>query len=84
MLLLLVLAALRAVSGLLGWLLSKLLSKTNAWILFAANLLGLALFAGYLGMHLPPGEPYDFDSLIFDLVVFSACFAIDRKWRPWR
>jgi hypothetical protein len=83
-LLLIVLAAIRAGSWGLEWVLGKFTPIRAGAIYIAANLAAFGLFAFYLWWDLLPGEPIDPAALIFGLIVFAACCAGDFFWNPWK
>jgi hypothetical protein len=75
-LVILVLAAMRAASWSISWLLRRVRvgARTSAVL---GNLAGFALFAGLLGWNLLPGEPIDWDALLFGAIVFAVYGAVD-------
>jgi hypothetical protein len=74
----------RAVSWLLGWVLCRLWKRTVRCALLAANLLALAIFVGFLAADWEPGEPMDYDELIFGGGVYAVFFLLDLMWVPWK
>jgi UDP-N-acetylmuramyl pentapeptide phosphotransferase/UDP-N-acetylglucosamine-1-phosphate transferase len=81
-LLVLVLAAMRATSWFLQWMLSRLARVPGGVGIVSGNLAALALFVGYLWWDRVPGEPMDRDAVLFGLVVFGLFGAADFFWRP--
>lgn len=79
-LLLLVLAVMRAISWSLSWLLRKAAPHKKALIAVIANAAGFGMFAGWLYWGLLPGEPVDVEGLFFGLAVFAVYCAIDLRW----
>jgi drug/metabolite transporter (DMT)-like permease len=78
LLLTLVLAAMRATS----WVIAGLLRRCGMAPVpsaVAASVTGLALFAGLLAWNLLPGEPMDWNAVLFGAAVFGACGVIDAR-----
>lgn len=83
-LLLLVLWTMRATSWAFGWLLARFTPIPTRRAVAAANAAAFALFVLLLYVNLMPGEPMDWAALLFGLVVFAVCAAVDLYWRPWK
>jgi hypothetical protein len=81
-LLVLVLAAMRATSWILQWALSRFARTRGRATIVSGNLAALALFSGFLWWDRVPGEPMDPDAVLFGLVVFGLFGAADFFWRP--
>jgi hypothetical protein len=83
-LLVLVLAAMRATSWILQWMLSRLARFPGRVAIVSGNLAAFALFSGFLWWDRVPGEPMDLDAVLFGLVVFGLFGAADFFWTPLR
>ena len=83
-LLIALLAAMRAGSWTLGWVLTKLLPLRLPLVAIAANLTAFAVFVLLLVRDLLPGEPLDFTAVLFGLAVFAICCWTHLYWRPWK
>jgi hypothetical protein len=81
-LLVLVLAAMRATSWILQWLLSRFARISDRAVIVSGNLAALALFSGLLWWDRVPGEPMDLSAVLFGLVVFGLFGAADVFWTP--
>ena len=84
LLLVLVLAAMRATSWILQWLLSRLARIPVRGAIVAGNLAAFALFSGLLWWDRVPGEPMDLNAVLFGLVVFGLFGAADVFWTPMK
>jgi hypothetical protein len=82
-LLLLTLAAMRAVSWGIGWGLSRIAALEVFPSAVVANVIGLATFTGFIVWNLLPGEPFDYTAFGFGVLVYATCLLADLKWRPW-
>jgi|GEM_PF-2411796 len=78
----LTLAAMRASSWFLLWLLVRLSKRDSIWLRLTANVLALGVFVGLLVAESVPGELLDLSALVFGVVTFGACFGLDRWWLP--
>ena len=83
-LLVLVLAAMRATSWLLPWVLSRPARVPGRVAMVSGNLAAFALFSAFLWWDRVPGEPMDLDAVLFGLVVFGLFGAADFFWTPPR
>ena len=81
-LLVLVLAAMRASSWALQWLLSRLARIPARVAIVSGNLAAFALFSGFLWWDRVPGEPMDLDAVLFGLIVFGLFGVADFFWTP--
>lgn len=82
-LLLLTVAAMRAVSWALGWGLARAAGLGVVSSALVANAVALGLFTGFIVWNLLPGEPFDYAAFGFGVVVYFFCVVVDLKWRPW-
>ena len=81
-LLVLVLAAMRATSWILQWMLSRLARIPGSVDIVSGNLAAFALFSGFLWWNRVPGEPMDLDAVLFGLIVFGLFGTADFFWTP--
>ncbi len=82
-LLVLTVVVMRLGSWLIGWLLGLLLNCRPTILRLLSNLLGFAAFSALLILNRYPGEPLDFEAVLFGAIVFAVCFASDLNWYPW-
>jgi len=83
LLLLAVLAAMRATSWFLTWAIRKLVRRDHWLNYLAANVLGFLGFLALLEYNRFPGEPVDTQGVAFGAVVFGLCLLLDLAWRRW-
>lgn len=83
-LLVLTLAAMRAVSWAAGWLLSRFTSMKSRASAILSNAAAFLAFVLLLYANLLPGEPLDWAAVLFGLIVFALYAAADFYWRPWK
>jgi hypothetical protein len=81
-LLVLVLAGMRATSWILQWMLSRLARIRGGAVIVSGNLAAFALFSGFLWWNRVPGEPMDLDAVLFGLIVFGLFGVADFFWTP--
>jgi len=82
LLLILTLAAMRALSWAAAWILQRFTSARAPTVAVLANGVGFIAFFLFLYFNLLPGEPIDWGAVAFGLVVFVIYAAIDILWRP--
>jgi hypothetical protein len=83
-LLLVTLAAMRAVSWALAWALARFSSLRPRAIAVLSNLGGFGLFLLLLLWNLMPGESMDRSAILFGIAVFLIFAFVDLYWVPWR
>jgi len=83
-LLLLTLAAMRAVSWALAWAMARFSPLRPRAIAVLSNAAGFGLFLGLLLLNLMPGEPLDPSAILFGVAVFVIFAFVDLYWAPWR
>lgn len=83
LLLVLTLAAMRAASWSLGWLLNRFSTTKRVWIAVMSNGIALAAFGCFLITQSVPGELIDPSALTFGFMVFSVYTLIDLRWTRW-
>lgn len=83
-LLILTLLVMRLASWAVGWVLGRILRRESKGVRLAANVIGLAGFAGFLIHDRLPGETIDRAALVFGIAVFAIFSLVDWWWWPWR
>ena len=82
-LLVLTLAAMRATSWAVAWVMLRIAAANVRIVAVLANLVGFGVFVSLLWVNLLPGEPVDWAAILFGLAVFVICTITDFFWRPW-
>jgi hypothetical protein len=79
----LTLLAMRAVSRLFGWVLSRLVRGNRRLVAVASNVCALAAFILLLLYSRLPGEELDSGALLFGVVVYAAYCIRDLRSTKW-